>query len=72
MLGVDIVDDKRADELLGPKKAKGGKDKGKDKGPSKSDSDYKAEDEEELPSWQDQPAIPELHAADISSSSTVR
>lgn len=55
MLGVDLVGEDSADRLLGPKKAKGGKV------PSKSDSEYKAEDEEELPAWQDQPAIPEMY-----------
>ena len=58
MLGVDVVGDNTADELLGPKKRKGGKKV------SKIDSDCKAEDEdeEELPAWQDQPSIPEFHA----------
>lgn len=58
MLGVDLVDEDGADKILGPKKAKG------DKVASKSESDYKTDDGEDLPAWQDQPAIPE-HYADV-------
>ena len=56
MLGVDVVGEKTADEFLGPEKAKGGQ------AVSKADSDFKNEDEEELPAWQNQPAIPEFYA----------
>lgn len=55
MLGVDLVDGDGADRLLGPKKAK------RCKVASSSESEYKMEDGEELPAWQDQPAIPEMH-----------
>lgn len=58
MLGVDLVDEDGTDKILGPKKAKG------KIVASKSESDSKTDDGEDLPAWQDQPAIPE-HYADV-------
>lgn len=56
MLGLDLVDGDGTDRLLGPKKAK------RRKAALGSEPEYKTEDGEELPAWQDQSAIPEMHA----------
>lgn len=65
MLGVDLVDGDGADRLLGPKKTKRGK------AASESNSDCKTADGEDLPAWQDQPAIPAMYA-DITGRSSDR
>ena len=65
MLGVDLDGEDCDDRILGPKKPKG------DKVALKSYSEYKFEDEEELPACQDQPAIPEMHV-DINRSDSGR
>ena len=56
MLGVDLVDEENADKILDPDKEMGDKDNEK----SKSNKETKAEEEEEIPSWQDKPAVPEF------------
>lgn len=55
MLGVDLVGGDSAKHMSRSKKA--------DEGFFKSDQDYKEGDGEEFPEWQNEPAIPELHAS---------
>ena len=56
VLGVDLVDEENADRILGSEN----ETKDKDDGRSNLKLDAKSEDEEELPSWQDRSAVPEL------------
>ena len=65
VLGVDLVDEENADKILGTEEAKGDKNKGS----SKTGEEAKGEEAEELPAWQDKPAVPEFHFDSSSSSS---
>lgn len=67
VLGVDLLDEKDADKILGPEKGM----EVKDNEMSKINKETKSEDEEELPSWQDKPAVPEFPFG-ISGSGTSR
>eukprot|EP00904_Undaria_pinnatifida_P010820 jgi/Undpi1/6869/HiC_scaffold_21.g09345.m1 len=68
VLGVDLVDEEDADKILGPEKAK---DDEKEGG-NKTVDETKGDDEEQLPAWQDKPAVPEFHFDSRSSGSVTR